>query len=105
MDEMAGLDIEISQRFRRLRNNAILVGGFIEEDYQSTVARFQNYFRASANHLSVDFQEIMGQDYWEVAQRLRNINDLFVYNMDLFGLGTNPDIATQMMGVLRAAQN
>src|SRR3989344_6604645 len=104
-NQLTQLDAEILQKWLRLQNIAILVEGFIPEEYAATVNRFLEYMLTKDKSLSLDFLEVMEQDHMTLRKRLTNVRNLFVYNMDLFSGNINPDLATRGMGMLRVANN
>jgi len=105
IDEMTDIDITILQQLNRFRNNAILIEGFMEENYQSTITKHVEYMKKQSDSLSIDFFELMNQDSFEMKNKLMRFDALFVYNMDLFGENIDPDLATLGMQVLRSAKN
>jgi len=105
IDELTEIDIEIIQRLNRIRNNTVLIEGFTEEYYQSTIARFIEYMRDRNNSFSVDFLEFINQDPLKADLRLRKSKVLFIYNIDLFGGNIDPDLATLRMGELKSIRN
>ena len=104
-NQLTQLDVAILQKWLRLQNNAILVEGFKPEEHTLTINRFLEYMQTRDSSLSLNFLEIIEQDHMTLMERLKGVRNLFVYNMDLFGGGINPDLATQGMKMLRVAKN
>jgi hypothetical protein len=84
---------------------AMLVEGFTTPDYDSAVSAFREYTKRRERPLSVDFLEFMTADPIAIISRLAKIRNLFVYNIDLFGNGIDPDKATCGMRGLRKTLN
>ncbi len=103
-NQLTQLDVEILRKWSRLQINAILVEGFTSEEHQLTIDRFTRYMQTKDESLSLDFLEIISRDWKQVSQQLTKVKNLFVYNMDLFGVGIEPQTATQSMNILRRAK-
>lgn len=105
MQEMS-LDGEILEEYQCMGSRSILVEGFKPGEYEDYVGRFKEkfkkYFKPS---LSLDFLKTMEEPIEKVVGRLKNKEHLFVYNLDLFGKGVDPDKATEVMKALRAEGN
>ena len=85
-----------------LRSNcgSVLIEGFTPKDYQEHVETLKKYV-AGLEGTSIDFIKVFDRDQMELSQSLSDVETLFVYNFDLFGEGIDPEIATNIMGVLR----
>jgi hypothetical protein len=99
------LEVEILQEYYRHERNAILIEGFTPAEYPIALERFPVHLRKMGSILLLDFLEIMPQDLSDFRESTNGQSNLFVYNMDLFGAGIDPDLATRAMAMLRAAQN
>jgi hypothetical protein len=78
-----------------------LVEGVPAEEYDLTI---KNLKSAGIWHgKSFNFLEMIKEDNKKLLNRITKIENLFVYNIDLFNADINPDEATRGMTIMRAS--
>jgi hypothetical protein len=82
----------------------VLIEGIAPADYDSTIALLSSHTRKSGGQVS-DFLQMLSQRPMELQSKFVTLERLFVYNVDLFGEGIDPNQATDVLQAIRAASN
>lgn len=94
---------EILGRFYNSNVGAILVEGIPSELYAEIIGELSEQVSKLERPLSKDFLEMLLED--RISRSLRDTENQFVYNFDLFGEGVDPNKSTEIMGAMRGAKN